>query len=59
MEYDPKHECLLLVTGGYRQQTVVWALKVRGEELTIKADLTDLAVFSIRETGVVRAASSM
>jgi len=32
MEYDPNHECLLLVTGGYRQPTAVWALKVRDAE---------------------------
>jgi len=32
MEYDPNHECLLLVSGGYRQQTAVWALKVRDAE---------------------------
>jgi hypothetical protein len=32
MEYDPSHECLLLVTGGYRQQTAVRALKVRDAE---------------------------
>ena len=31
MEYDPNHECLLLVTGGYGQQTTVWALKIRDE----------------------------
>jgi hypothetical protein len=32
MEYDPSHECPLLVTGGYRQQTAVRALKVRDAE---------------------------
>jgi hypothetical protein len=32
LEYDPNHECLLLVTGGYRQQTAVWALKIRDRE---------------------------
>jgi hypothetical protein len=32
MEYDPNHECLLLVTGGYGQQTAVWTLKVRDRE---------------------------
>jgi hypothetical protein len=32
MEYDPNDECLLLATGGYRQQTAVWALKVRDAE---------------------------
>jgi hypothetical protein len=29
LEYDSRHQCLLLVTGGYRQPTVVRALKVR------------------------------
>lgn len=28
MEYDPNHKCLLLVTGAYGHQTVVWALRV-------------------------------
>jgi hypothetical protein len=28
LEYDPTHECLLLVTGGYAQPTAVWALKI-------------------------------
>jgi hypothetical protein len=37
MGYDPNHECLLLVTGGYRQPTAVWALKVRDAELTTEA----------------------
>jgi len=32
MEYDPNHNCLLLVAGGYGQQTTVWALKIRGVE---------------------------
>jgi hypothetical protein len=32
MEYDPNHKCLLLVTGGYGQQTAVWALKIREME---------------------------
>jgi hypothetical protein len=27
MEYDPRHKVLFLVTGGYGQSTVVWALK--------------------------------
>ena len=28
MEYDSFHKALLLVTGGYRSKTAVWALKI-------------------------------
>jgi hypothetical protein len=28
LEYDPAHDVLLLVTGGYRRPTAVWALKL-------------------------------
>jgi hypothetical protein len=29
MEYDPQHQCLLLVTGGYGRPTAVWALRIK------------------------------
>jgi hypothetical protein len=31
MEYDPGHDVLLLVTGGHRRPTAVWALKLSAE----------------------------
>lgn len=31
LEYDPQRQWLLLVTGGYRQATTVWALRIASE----------------------------
>lgn len=32
MQYDPRHQCLLLVTGDHRQATTVWALRVQSRQ---------------------------
>jgi len=36
LEYDPGHKCLLLVTGGYRQTTTVWAMILHGAPKSLR-----------------------